>query len=61
MNADFGDSVGAGVSPCFGCFTTYTETICASGGHTPAIAWPVMIACVYSLRPNPEVKAKSPF
>lgn len=61
MNADFGDSVGAGESSRFGCLTTYTDTICASGGQTPAIAWPVMIAWVYSLRPKPDEKAKSPF
>jgi len=30
-------------------------------GSTPAIACPVMIACVYSSLPNPDTNAKTPF
>ena len=41
--------------------TASTDTICATDGRTPAIAWPVMIACMYSGLPKLAAKANAPF
>ena len=41
--------------------TDSTEAICAIQGITPATAWPVMIACVYSPTPKPVTNANTPF
>lgn len=41
--------------------TARTETICAIEGRTPAIAWPVMTACVYDGWPKEAANAKVPF
>src|ERR1700742_3283111 len=64
MKADLGDASAAPVpSPSSGFFAgnASTEMICAMGGSTPAIACPVIIACVYSLRPKPEANENRPF
>lgn len=41
--------------------TARTEAICATDGRTPAMAWPVMIACMYSSLPKLEANANAPF
>lgn len=41
--------------------TVITEAICATDGRTPATAWPVMIACMYSPLPKLDANANAPF
>lgn len=45
----------------FGGGTDNTDAICAMGGRTPAMPWPVIMACVYEGCPNPEANANAPF
>ena len=67
MNADvvfsllFADVSASALAQWSGSGTARTDAICATEGRTPAIAWPVMMACMYSSLPKLEANANAPF